>query len=266
MANTSMTERTVSGTRALAWAVLVAAILEVVAPVITATGPGSSPGEGSGPELLITPVGWAFSIWGVIYTLAIVHAVATLVRGPAGVPRRLQIDLVVLYLGGAVWIVLAGLDSSLATAAMLLVMLVAAVDGVLTAARTPVQHDWFGVLTRVTVGLYAGWVTAAAFLNVSTALVDAGAVKADSSGWQLAVVVAAVAFLLVVLVATRGNRAYAAAGTWAMVGIAVTGSANDDTSVVMLAVVAGVLLVGTAAALRYAHGEQWNRSHAGLVD
>lgn len=261
-----MTSRRPPGTRALAWAVLVAAILEVVAPVVTATGPGSSPGEGSGPELLITPVGWAFSIWGVIYTLAIVHAVATLVRGPASVPKRLQIDLVVLYLGGTVWIVLAGLDSSLATAGMLLVMLVAAVDGVLTAARTPMQGDWFAVLTRVTVGLYAGWVTAAAFLNVSTALVDAGAVEADTLGWQLGVVVAAVAFLLAVLLATRGNLAYAAAGTWAMMGIAVTGAANDDTSVVVLAVVAGVLLVGAAAVLRYAHGEQRNRSQAGPVD
>ena len=88
-----------AGTRGLAWAVLLASVLEVVAPVVTINGPGASPAQGSGPELLITPVGWAFSIWGVIYTLAIAQAVATLVRGPGSVPRRLQVDLVVLYLG-----------------------------------------------------------------------------------------------------------------------------------------------------------------------
>ena len=66
------------GTRALAWAVLAAAVLEVVAPAITLNGPGSSPDAGSGPELLITPAGWAFSIWGVIYALAVAQAVGVL--------------------------------------------------------------------------------------------------------------------------------------------------------------------------------------------
>ena len=69
------------GTRALAWAVLAASLLEVVAPAITLNGPGSSPDAGSGPELLITPAGWAFSIWGVIYALAITQAVGVLAAG-----------------------------------------------------------------------------------------------------------------------------------------------------------------------------------------
>lgn len=112
----STTARRHGAPAALAWAVLAASILEVVAPVVTANGPGRSPGNGSGPELLITPVGWAFSIWGVIYTLAIVQAAAVLVVGSRAVPRRLQIDQLVLYLGGVLWIVLAGIDSSRATA------------------------------------------------------------------------------------------------------------------------------------------------------
>jgi hypothetical protein len=73
------------GQRWLAWAVLVASVIEVIAPVVTANGPGSSPGDGSGSDLLITPVGWAFSIWGVIYTLAIVQAVAVLVVATRGI-------------------------------------------------------------------------------------------------------------------------------------------------------------------------------------
>lgn len=236
------------GTRGLAVLVLVASILEVVAPVVTINGPGSSPGAGSGPELLITPVGWAFSIWGVIYTLTIAQAVAVLVVGASAVPRRLQVDLAVLYLGGAVWIVLAGLDSSLATAAALLVMFVAAVDAVLTVARSGLAPRWFSVLTRAAVGLYAGWVGAAFFLNVSTALVDAGATSADSVGWQLVVVAVAVVTLVTVLARTGGNVAYAAAGTWAMLGIAVTGG-SDGTRSVLVAGVAGAVVIVTAAVL-----------------
>lgn len=233
----------------LAWLTLVAAVLEVVAPVVTVNGPGSSPGNGSGPELLITPVGWAFSIWGVIYTLAIAQAIAVLVRGARSVPRRLQVDLVVLYLGGTVWIVLAGLDSSLATAAALLVMFVAAADAVLTVARSSITPAWLAVLTLAAVGLYAGWVTAAFFLNASTALVDAGPVEADQLPWQLVVLGVAIVTLLVLLVRARGNPAYAAAGTWAMIGIAVTGRDNGTTEVVVVALVAAAVLVITAIAL-----------------
>lgn len=237
------------GERWLAFAALAAAILEVVAPVVTINGPGSSPGAGSGPELLITPVAWAFSIWGVIYTLAIAQAVAVLVRGANAVPRRLQVDLTVLYLGGAVWIVLAGLDSSLATAGALLVMFVAAIDAVLTTARSTFEPGWFSALTRASVGLYAGWVTAAFFLNVSTAMVDAGLVEADELPWQLVVLVAAAMVLLAVLVRTGGIVAYAAAGTWAMIGIAVTGNADGTTGVLVAALIAAVAIVVLTAAL-----------------
>ncbi|RYY46418.1 MAG: hypothetical protein EON53_09095 [Actinomycetales bacterium] len=196
---TTMHERTSAqrhdGQRGLAVVVLLAAIAEVVAPVVTINGPGSSPGAGSGPELLITPVGWAFSIWGVIYTLAIAQSVAVLVRGAHAVPRRLQVDLTVLYLGGAVWIVLAGLDSSLATA------------------------------------------------------VDAGLVEADELPWQLVVLAVAAVVLLAVLVRTGGIVAYAAAGTWAMVGIAVTGNADGTTGVLVAALVAAAVIVVVTAAL-----------------
>jgi hypothetical protein len=257
MSSTSSTPTRTHGAsgRTLSWAVLAGAVIEVVAPVVTINGPGSSPASGSGPELLITPVGWAFSIWGVIYTLAIVQAVAALVTR-AAVPSRLQVDLVVLYLGGALWIALAGLDSSAATAAALLLMLVAAVDAVLAVRRAPLVPGWFAVLTQASVGLYAGWVTAAFFLNVSTASVDAGLVDADDVGWQLVVVVVAVATLLALVALTRGNAAYALAGTWAMGGIAVTGSSDGTDEVLLAAVVSAVILIASLAAVRLSVGRR----------
>ena len=245
-----MTSGTPTSTRRglLPSAVLVAAILQVVTPLVTIAGPGSSPGEGSGPELLITPVGWAFSIWGVIYTLAIVQAIAALVTRAHGSQRR-QVAQLVLYLGGAVWIVLAGLDSSLATAGALAVMFGAAVVAVLAVAREEIDPPWLRRLTRAAVGLYAGWVTAAFFLNVSTALVDAGAVSADALPWQIVVLGVAVVTLLVLTVAARGPVAYAAAGVWAMIGIAVTARDNGDDVIVAATFVGTVLLVAVTAVI-----------------
>ena len=233
-------------TSALAWAVLAASIVQVVAPVITINGPGRSPGNGSGPELLITPVGWAFSIWGVIYGLAIAQAVSVLWRRAASMPRRLQVDQLALYLAGALWVALAALDSSLATAAALLLMLVAAVDGLLTATRADLAPRWFALLTRGAIGLYAGWVTAAFFLNASTALVDAGLVEADGLAWQLVMLIAAAVTLLALTVSARGILTYAAAGTWALIGIAVTGASDGTTEVTVVALAAAAALVAAA--------------------
>ncbi len=239
-----------AGTRSVAWAVLVAAVLEVVAPVVTINGPGASPASGSGPELAITPVGWAFSIWGVIYGLAIAQAIAVLVRGAGSVPRRLQVSQLALYLGGTVWILLAALDSSVATAIALVVMVVAGVAGVLSAVRAPIAPRWLSLLTRAGIGLYAGWVTAAVFLNASTAAVDLGLVDAGSLGWQLGVLVVATITLVALSLASRGTAAYAAAGTWALAGIAVTGAGDGTTAVLVLAVLAALALVGVTIAVR----------------
>ena len=237
----------------LARAVLAAAVLQVLAPVMTIAGPGASPGSGSGPELLITPVGWAFSIWGVIYTLALVQAVAVVVRRGEGVPRRTQVGQLVLYVGGAVWILMAALDSSLLTALALAVMLVGAWVGVLSVARASVEPTWLRRLSLVAVGLYAGWVTAAFFLNVSTALVDLGVVAADRLGWQLVVLVVATVVLATVAAAARGNVAFVAAGAWALVGIAVTGADNATASVLAVAAIGVTVLLGTAVAVRLTH-------------
>lgn len=231
--------------RSLAWAVLATSVLAVLAPVVTALGPGASPGSGAGAELLITPVGWAFSIWGVIYTLAIVQAVCAAASRDARVSRRFQVDQVVLYLGAVLWIFMAALDSSTLTFLALSLMLVAAVDGVLTLARTAVEPRWFRLVTQTAFGLFAGWVTAAFFLNLSTALVGWGVVEADQVAWQLVVVAVATVTLIALLLATR-LPTYALAGLWALVGIVVTGASEGTTAVVIAGVVAAVALVGAA--------------------
>lgn len=211
MATTSTTGPTTTGTAPLAWAVLALAIAQAVAPGVTFFGPGTSPSDGGGGDLLITPAGWTFAIWGVIYTLAIVHAVLTLRRGPETTSRRLQIDQVVLYGGAVLWITLAALDNSVATAAGLTLMALAAVDGILTTAREHRDEP----LTVATVGVYAGWVTAAFFLNLASALVALDLVSADGLGWQLVVLALAAIALAAVLIRTRGPIGYLVAAIWA---------------------------------------------------
>lgn len=226
-----------------------AALIEVIVPAVTFSVSGGTPGSG-GPELLINPAGCAFAIWGVIYSLAIAQAIGVLVSGTRSVSRRLQIDLTVLYLGGTVWILLSETGSSVATAVALLVMLVAAVDAVLQVARGTIAPRWLSLLTRASVGLYAGWVSAAFFLNLGTALVDTTSLAADVVGWQLVLLAVAVVTLLVLTVRVRGNVAFAAAGAWALFGIAAASRSNGTGEVTAMAIVSIVLLAAATVALR----------------
>ena len=59
----------------------------------------------------------------------------------------------------------------------------------------------------------------------------------------------AVATLLVLTVAARGSVAYAAAGVWAMIGIAVTARDNGDDAIVTATLLGTVLLVATTAVI-----------------
>lgn len=232
----------------LAWTVLVAALLQVAAPLTTLNGPGASPSEGSGPDLLITPVGWAFSIWSVIYLLTIGQAIAVLAVRTAGISPRLQLGQALLYVGAAVWIVVAALESSAGSAVVLVLMLAVAVVALMSVSRATLEPGWLRLLTRATVGLYAGWVTAAAFLNVSTALAEREVLEANALGWQLVVLVLAAATLIVVTLASGGVLGYALAGLWALLGIAVTGREDGNGEVVAVAAVAALVLAGAALA------------------
>ncbi|MDT9593451.1 hypothetical protein RDV89_10270 [Nocardioides zeae] len=230
-----------AGTRPLAWVVLGASVLQVAAPAVSIGVSGDTPGAGSAPDLLVSPAGWAFGIWGVIYLLAIAQAVGALVAGPGGLPRRLQLDQVLLYASGALWIAMSALGSSLATAAALALMLAAAVDGVLVVARSGLVPRWLARLSRAAVGLYAGWVTAAFFLNLGTALVEVGAFDVGGLGWQLVLLAGAAVVLAALAYATR-VVAYVVAGIWALGGITATGLGNDDPGVWGLAVAAAAVI------------------------
>lgn len=238
-----------TGVQWLAWAVLAAAVVEVVAPAVIFGASRSTPGTG-GPELLVNPAGWAFAIWGVIYSLAIAQAVGVLVRGAGSVSKRLQVDLLALYLGGTLWIVLSTTDSSVATAVALLLMLVAAVDAVLTVAREPIAPRWLSRLNRASVGLYAGWATAAFFLNLGSALVDVEVFGADELAWQVVLLVVAALTLLTLTVQARGIVTYAAAGVWALVGIVATAGSDGSTEITIVSVAAIAVLVATTIALQ----------------
>ncbi|WP_370616957.1 hypothetical protein [Mumia sp. Pv 4-285] len=236
---------------ALSWAVLAAAVVQVAVPAVQAIWSLGAPASSQGDDLLITPAGYTFSIWSLVYLLTIAYGIVVLVRGATGtvLPDRLLRDLLLLYVGAALWIVVAAWESSWGTAVVLVAMVVLAADAARVANRPAPDStgpSWLTTLARVTTGVYAGWVTAAGILNVCTAIVAAGWLDGDDVGWQLGVLVVTAVVAVALSVLIGGSWAYAATLVWALVGLIVAVRETSGALVVTAAITAVVVVAVNA--------------------
>lgn len=237
--------------RAGSWILLLLAVVQVAMTTVQFLG-DRSPG-GRGVDLLVSPAPYAFGIWGVIYLLCVVHGVVV-VRHGTGVEDGLAlvVPLAALYVGSAVWSIAFTVGNSWLTFAVLVAMVAAALRAFVVATRLPVRAGvppWAVALERFTVGLYAGWVTIAVFVNLASAIGDQGLAGATSVGWQFAVLAGALVALLAALRWGRGSAGFAVAAIWALVAVAVN-AAGESTA---LAVTGVVGVISVAAVWFWSH-------------
>lgn len=246
-------------TTPLAWVTLLAALAQAAAPVVARSGGGASPDEAT-TDLLITPAGYTFAIWGVIYALSIATAACAVWKRATGTdrPDHLLTDLLVAFLGATAWIAGAATEVEWITPIILTIMTVALIDAARLAAR-PCEESGprtLTGLTRTTVGLYAAWASAAVFQNWAA---DIGASFGDPTvlWWQLAILIVGACFGIVVT--ARYGAAlplYPIGLVWALVGILVT-AWNETTAVVVVCLVA---VAGVAAAWWSARNREHSRN------
>lgn len=236
----------------LAIVALVGAIAQILAPVVPFAGIGASPNE-STVDLLITPAGYTFSIWSVIYLLSLVFAgMMVLTRSTGtGAPARVTADVSVAFFGAAVWILLSAAEWRWITSIVLTIMTVALIDAARIAAgpRDPDTPAWRAALTRVLVGIYAGWATAAVFQNWASDVAAAGA-DADALGWQIAILLAAAVFAIIVTLFLGGVLiGYPLTVIWALIGIIVTAAGETPTVAAVCLATIFVLVIATGISL-----------------
>lgn len=238
----------------LAGVAVVGAIAQVLAPAVPFAGVGASPNE-STVDLLITPAGYTFSIWSVIYLLSLVLAGVVLGTRSTGTaaPSRVTADVSIAFFGAAVWILFSAAEWQWITSIVLTIMTVALIDAarIVAGPRDPHAPSWHATLTRVLVGIYAGWATAAVFQNWASDAADAGA-DADALGWQIAVLLAAAVFAIIVTLFLGGVLiGYPLTVIWALIGIVVT-AAGETPAVAAVCVAAIVVLVIASGISLYA--------------
>lgn len=199
---------------------------------------------------LITPAGYVFAIWGIIYILLGVFVVFQAL--PSQRVRDYQKSIgwffVLSSLFNIVWIYL-WQSASLGFSVILMFLLVASLVAIymyLNIGRSAVTlREKLAV--HLPFSVYLGWITIASIENVAVALVSAGWDGFGISQETWAILILIIAMLITLLViATRKDIAYGLVVIWALVGIAVKQSGNPN---IATATEIGAVVIAVALAL-----------------
>jgi benzodiazapine receptor len=203
---------------------------------------------------LITPAGYVFSIWGIIYILLGVFVIfqALPSQKEKEYTKKIWWLFVLSSIVNIVWIFLWQyeiLSASVILIFLLLATLIAIYLRLNIGKSTVSLREKLAV--HVPFSVYLGWITIASIANVAVFLVSE---KWDGFGispetWATLIIIVALVITLLVL-ATRRDIAYGLVIVWALTGIAVKQSGNQSIAplteasaiIVLLALAAVVLL------------------------
>lgn len=194
---------------------------------------GKTTGELSAlyPNVFV-PAGLTFSIWGVLYLLMLAYVgKALLDRHRNGVEDRIEPLYVVTAVLNGTWIVAWHYEWM---AASLLIML--GLLGTLVTVGIRIKEDGPPLLTRLTFGMYLGWIIVATGANVTAALVDWSWTGWGLAGGTWAAILVAVAGTIAMKTSrVLGNRFVLISVAWALLGILIKQVGGPETGVVIAA-------------------------------
>jgi len=242
----------------LKWANILAFILTVLvnglAGSTTILGGKDTAQISDANPTLITPAGYVFSIWGVIYILLGIFVVFQALPSEKGKGYKEDIGwlFVLSSIFNIAWLFLWQFEY-LGLSVVLMFLLLASLISVYL--RLSIGKSKVGFREKLAVhvpfSVYLGWITIASIANVTVTLVS---VNWDGFGispetWATLIVIVALLITMLVL-ATRKDIAYGLVIVWALVGIAAGQSGNQNivnlaeasAIIVLIALAATVLL------------------------
>lgn len=238
--------------------VLFCALLQIVTPTLPFIGIGEPIGaQSDSVRTLITPAGWAFSIWGPLYSGSIASAVYQFLapQRRSALLAQIRMPAAGAFLGNALWAAYTQLYGlSAVSSAIILFTLIC----LLTIFRRLIVwpsgfrtgERWFVVLPLTAL---AAWLTVATVVNISASLSYHG-VSAGDAAATIAAVILIVAGLIAAaaLIGSRGNPPYALVFLWALAAIYAAG--GQEAPAIAAASIVAALLVVAGAVLGWRRG------------
>jgi len=203
---------------------------------------------------LITPAGYVFSIWGIIYILLGIFTVYQALSGrqSEAVRRRISWLFALSSAFNIVWLFFWQYEY-LSVSLVLMFLLLATL--ILIYLRLGIGKTKAPIQERLAVHLpfsvYLGWITIAAIANVAVTLVS---LNWDGFGlspeiWAALLITIALIITLLVL-ATRKDIAYALVVIWALVGIGVNQSGNQIV-VLLTQISASIVVIASVVVIAF---------------
>ncbi len=251
------------GNRAPVWAVIIAAILQIVASSLPAFGIGDPIGSQSDAvRTLITPAGWAFAIWGPLYAGSVAFAIyqALPAQRQSRLLPRIRLPAAGAFLGNAAWAIHTQFFGLAVFSVVIIVFSLSCLIAIyrVFAGWQPMfstGQRWLAVLP---LSALAAWLTAATIVNIAATLLFYG-VDAGQAAPLISALVVLTGGAIAALVLTRGggNPIYAIVFLWALAAIYAAGGQRADLVAIATVVAAGLVIVGTLIGLRSAGVRRW---------
>jgi len=202
---------------------------------------------------LITPAGYTFAIWGIIYTLLGLYVIYQALPSDKGkTAEKVGWFFILSCVANICWLFLWQFEYLTVSVVLMFLLFGSLLMAYLRLGISKSPASWRErIAIHAPFGVYFGWITIASIANVAAALVslswDGFGLGAETWG-ILVIVIALLIATLVVL--TRTDVAYGLVIIWALIGISANESGNQNVAlvaqisavIVAVAVVASVLL------------------------
>ncbi|MCW4023027.1 MAG: tryptophan-rich sensory protein [Candidatus Bathyarchaeota archaeon] len=201
---------------------------------------------------LVTPAGFTFAIWGIIYTLLALFVIYQALPKNKDKPFLSQVSWFfgLSSLFNVVWLVLWHYDFVTYSVILMLGLLTSLI---LVYRRLDIGRTTADIKERLMVHLpfsvYLGWISIATIANVSVALTAIGwdGFGIEASTWAVLIIVVAL-LLSIAMIALRKDIAFCCVVIWALFGI--LSKQSDYENIVLISEIAiGILAVAIGATL-----------------
>jgi translocator protein len=210
---------------------------------------GTTPAEVSDRlPTVITPAGYAFSIWSLIYLGLLAFSIYQALPGNLGQFTGVRTLYIASCVLNCAWIYF--WHTGYVGVCSILIIALAGVLIYITGSCKVTVSMVEALFAKVTFGLYAGWVTVASLVNVFVYLRSTGSSMAESQALGIAGVIFATA-AAVAVTWKLSNYLYPLAVAWALTAIAVNQSGKTALVVACAGGVIMCLLLSTSFILSY---------------
>jgi hypothetical protein len=222
-----------------AWLTLILTATFVVSPAFTNPFMGFTADQLPYPQIdpPVQPAGYAFAIWGLIYSWLVVSAVfGVWKRRSDAAWDHVRAPLMISLAVGTPWLAIANASAVWAT----ITIFIMSAAAIVALIRAPKVDGWW---LQAPVGIYAGWLTAASFVSLGSTAAGYG-IALGSLGWAYLAIILALGVTLAVIARKPTAPEYGITVIWALTGIIV---ANLSGAVgVMILAAAGIIVVAGA--------------------